>query len=172
MVLSLNPLGFQRLQTVVWLWGACSRPLAQGSIVSLPDWGINVSKHWQPAQSCWSGSAGKTTPPTNPVSQDESQLNGELSSRGTWDSQGIDILGVINMIQIFMFFEHLAECCDLPVASRCFKIYWEHLKHGYALVMTNKTETCDALFQSNHFAMSIICTVKWRHTQKKNNPHN
>lgn len=87
------------------------------------------------------------------MSQDESQLNGELSSRGTWDSQGIDTLGVINMIQIFMFFEHLAECCDLPVA-------WEHLKHGYALVMTNKTETCDALFQSNHFAMPIICTVK------------
>lgn len=94
------------------------------------------------------------------MSQDESQLNGELSSRGAWDSQGIDTLGVINMIQIFMFFEHLAECCDLPVASRCFKIYWEHLKHGYALVMTNKTETCDALFQSNHFAMPIICTVK------------
>lgn len=37
---------------------------------------------------------------------------------------GIDILGVINMIQIFTLFEHLAECCDLPVASKI--LNWEH----------------------------------------------
>lgn len=30
---------------------------------------------------------------------------------------GMDILGVINMIQIFTLSEHLAECCDLPVSS-------------------------------------------------------
>lgn len=37
---------------------------------------------------------------------------------------GIDILGVINMIQIFTLFEHLAECRDLPVASTT--LTWEH----------------------------------------------
>lgn len=66
--------------------------------------------------------------------QDESQLrDSSIGNQSVGDirqlENGIDILGVINMIQIFTLFEHLAECCDLPAASRCSKtLNWESMK--------------------------------------------
>lgn len=109
-LLSLGPLGFQGLRTAA----ACGEPAAR-PLHRLPlSGGLSEGSMCRGADSLQrpDGPVSETGPQQRHRSQREAPQRG-ISQQG---APRLDVLGVINMIQIFTLSEHLAECQGRPAS--------------------------------------------------------
>ena len=113
---------------------------------------------------CW---AVRLHPPTNSESWDESQLrDSSIGNQSVGDvgqlETGIDILGVINMIQIFTLFEHLAVTFPSPRHEGPKTLNWGHVKNNVLHIHCTSCDLKDP-FLPARFGKKTRATILLQH---------